>query len=101
MFDQDKKQIYCIHSSKYESDSDNEDITDEIKKDRKNDIKKDDKIYIYLSIVIIIIILAAVIGFIFGRKIWEKHRKRKAFELDDNYDYTKENDNEYNSNIIN
>jgi len=101
MFDQDKKQIYCIHSSKYESDSDNEDITDEIKKDRKNDIKKDDKIYIYLSIVIIIIILAAVIGFIFGRKIWEKHRKRKAFELDENYDYSKENDNDYYSNIIN
>ena len=101
MFDQDKKQIYYIHSNKYESDKDNEDKTDEIKNDKNNILKKDNKIYIYLSIVIIIIILAAVIGFIFGRKIWEKHRKRKAFELDENYDYIKENDNEYNSNIIN
>ena len=101
MFDQDKKQIYYIQSKKCESDSDNEDITDEIKNDKNNNAKKDNKIYIYLCIIIIIIILAAVIGFIFGRKIWEKHRKRKAFELDENYDYTRENENEFNSNIIN
>ena len=98
MFDQDKKQIYYIH---YGTNSDNEYEKDKIDNDKNNNAGKNNKIYIYLSIIIIFIIVAGIVGFIFGRKIWEKHRKRKAFELDDNYDYTKENDNEYNSNIIN
>ena len=98
MFDQDKKQIYYIH---YGTNSDNEYEKDKIDNDKNNNAGKNNKIYIYLSIIIIFIIVAGIVGFIFGRKIWEKHRKRKAFELDDNYDYTKENDNEYNTNIIN
>ena len=101
MFDQDKKQIYYIHFRNDDSADDNEYKNDKSNNDVNNNTRKDNKIYIYLSIIIIFIIIAGIVGFIFGRKIWEKHRKRKAFELDDNYDYTKENDNEYGSNIIN
>ena len=101
MFDQDKKQIYYIHFRNDDSADDNEYKNDKSNNDVNNNTRKDNKIYIYLSIIIIFIIIAGIVGFIFGRKIWEKHRKRKAFELDDNYDYTKENDNEYESNIIN
>ena len=101
MFDQDKKQIYYIHFRNDDSAADDEYQNDKSNNDINNNTRKDNKIYIYLSIIIIFIIIAGIVGFIFGRKIWEKHRKRKAFELDDNYDYTKENDNEYESNIIN
>ena len=101
MFDQDKKQIYFIYLKKYENDSNNENVDEKENDGGKNSGGKDNKIYIYLSIVVIFIALAAVIGFIFGRKIWEKHRKKRACELDDNYDYTKKNDNENDSAIIN
>ena len=87
MFEQDKKQIYYVNSNKHESDSNDEDKIDEIKND--NNIKKNNKIYIYLSIITIIILLSTFIGFIFGRSILEKHRKKKAFELDENYYYSK------------
>ena len=40
-------------------------------------------------------------GYAFGRKIWEKHRKARANELDDNYDYTKEDSDDKLSDIIN
>lgn len=101
MFDQDKKQIYFIYLKKYENDSNNENTYDKINDGGRNSGGKDNKIFIYLSIVVIFIALAAIIGFVFGRKIWEKHRKRRAFELDDNYEYTKKNDIENDSIIIN
>ena len=101
MFDQDKKQIYYISFKTDEADTDNKYQKGKNNNDENNNANKYNKIYIYLSIIIIFIIVAGIVGFIFGRKLWEKHRKRKAFELDDNYDYSKENDNEYESNIIN
>ena len=101
MFDQDKKQIYFIHLKKYEMETEDDgNGNNEINEDNNN-FKKDYRVFIFLSVLIIFIIIAAIIGFIFGRKIWEKHRKRKAYELDDNYDYTKDNYNENFSSIIN
>ncbi len=101
MFDQDKKQIYFIHLKKYEMETEDDgNGNNEINEDNNN-FKKDYRVFIFLSVLIIFIIIAAIIGFIFGRKIWEKHRKRKAYELDDNYDYSKDNYNENFSNIIN
>ena len=98
MYDQDKKQIYFIHLKKYElepKDDEDEDITKD-----KNNFWSEYKESIIIGVLVLFIIIAAIVGFVFGRKIWEKHRKLRANELDDNYDYTKEIDNEKLSKII-
>ena len=98
MYDQDKKQIYFIHLKKYElepKDDEDEDITKD-----KNNFWSEYKESIIIGVLVLFIIIAAIVGFVFGRKIWEKHRKLRANELDDNYDYTKEIDNEKLSKIM-
>ena len=59
------------------------------------------KQYILSGLIIIVLIIGLVIGYIFGRKIYEKQRKTRANELDDNYEYIKENEDETIYNIIN
>ena len=59
------------------------------------------KQYILSGLIIIVLIIGLVIGYIFGRKIYEKQRKIRANELDDNYEYIKENEDETIYNIIN
>ena len=98
MYDQDKKQIYFIHLKKYELEP-KDDEDEEITKD-KNNFWSEYKESIIIGVLVLFIIIAAIVGFVFGRKIWEKHRKLRANELDDNYDYTKEIDNENLSKIM-
>ena len=100
IFNQDSMQIYFVKLKKYDlNEEDNENKDNEINENSYSKI--DYKKYIYLSLFIVLIIIALIIGFIFGRKIWEKHRKRKAYELDDDYDYIKENDKDNITNIVN
>ena len=102
MFNQDKKQIYFIHLKKYDLESENND--DENENDNKiNDISfwNKYKLYIVIALLSIFVIVSGIIGFIFGRKLWIKNRKKRACELDDNYYYTKNIDNDKDSNIIN
>ena len=51
--------------------------------------KKEDNIKIYIIIVgIIILIVSCLVGFYFGRKIFEKTRNKRNYELDEEYEYS-------------
>ena len=112
MFDQDRKTLYFIRLKKYENypiepakektnNKTNPTDKDTPKEENKNRFWNKYKEYILFGGLFIFLIIGAILGFIFGRKIWEKHRKARANELDDNYDYTNENNDEKLSKIIN
>ena len=101
MFDQDKKQIYFIHLKKYKLKAENENNEETNNSQENQSFWYENKIYILFILCFIFIIIALIIGFIFGRKIWERNRKIRANELDDNFEYTKEIDEEKFTNIIN
>ena len=114
MFNEDRKTLYFIHLKKYDDQSidpdkddkydnnttdnpDNSDKTDINTKPGENDDKSfwsENKEYILLGLLLIVLIFGLIFGYAFGRKVWEKHRKTRANELDDNYEYTKENDDD-------
>ena len=114
MFDQDSKSLYFIRLKKYENypiepnkgttdnstdnSTDNKDVPKE--EDKKSFWSKY-KEYILFGGLFIFLIIGAILGYIFGRKIWEKHRKTRANELDDNYEYSKDNSDDKLSKIIN
>ena len=111
MYNEDRKTLYFVYLKKYYDPdkenkdnkydtSDNPDITDKTdinpnktKNDEKNFLTEN-KEYIIISLLLIVLIVGIIIGFVFGRKVWEKHRKTRANELDDNYEYTKENNDD-------
>ena len=112
MFNEDRKTLYFVHLNKYNdhsidpdkedkhnkydnNTSNNPDINDKNQNPTKNDNKNfwtENKEYIVISLLIIVLIVGIIFGYVFGRKVWEKHRKTRANELDDYYEYTKEND---------
>ena len=112
MFDQDKKTLYFIKLNKYQNypiypekeETDNITIPHDIDK-RKEENKKSFwntyKEYILFGCLFIFLIIGIILGYVFGRKIFEKHRKARANELDDNFDYTKEDNEDKLSQIIN
>ena len=114
MFDHDSKSLYFIRLKKYENypiepnkgttdnsmdnSTDNKDVPKE--EDKKSFWSKY-KEYILFGGLFIFLIIGAILGYIFGRKIWEKHRKTRANELDDNYEYSKDNKDDKILKIIN
>ena len=110
MFDEDKKTLYFIHLKKYdnnpeppESDSDTDDKTDDKDIPKENNVNfwNEYKEYILFGLIFIVLIIGLVFGYIFGRKALEKRRKARANELEDNYEYIKNNDDENVKEIIN
>ena len=112
MFDQDKKTLYFVKLKKYqnnliepekEKNDSNSTLNDKDirKKESKQSFWSENKEYILLGSLFIFLIIGVIFGYAFGRKIWEKHRKARANELDDNYDYTKEDNDDKLSDIIN
>ena len=115
MFDQDRKTLYFIKLKKYENypiqpdkeKTDNttnpsdKDISKEESKENKESFWNKYKFYILLGCLFIFLIVGAILGYIFGRKVWEKHRKARANELEDNFEYTDENDEGKFTKIIN
>ena len=106
IFNEDKKTISFVYLNKFvkkdEQDKDmpNTDNTDANEKSEENNskVKQFFKDYYLLIILIICVILGIIFGIYIGAKIWKKRRVR-ANELDDNVDYT-ENENNY-KHIIN
>ena len=110
MYNEDRKTFYFVHLKKYNdpdkedkhdkydnNTSDNPDKTDKNQSPIKNDNKSfwtENKEYFVISLLLIVLIVGIIFGYVFGRKVWEKHRKTRANELDDNYEYTKENDDD-------
>ena len=109
MFNEDRKVLYFVHLKKYDDhskDSDKEDKDDKTS-DYPNDnpedsninpkpSKKDNKSfwnekkeYIVIGLLIIVLIVGIIFGYVLGRKVWVKHRKARANELNDNYEYTR------------
>ena len=110
MYNEDRKTFYFVHLKKYNdpdkedkhdkydnNTSDNPDKTDKNQSRIKNDNKSfwtENKEYFVISLLLIVLIVGIIFGYVFGRKVWEKHRKTRANELDDNYEYTKETDDD-------
>jgi len=111
MFNEDRKTLYFVHLKKYKAHSkdpdkddkydnntsDNPDVNDKTDinpnqtKNGKKSFWSENKEYIMIILLLIVLIVGVIFGYIFGRKVWEKHRKTRANELEDNYEYTKEN----------
>ena len=102
MFDEDKKTLYFIHLKKYDNKSiAPENNNSENKKNDKNIPKENNinfwneyKDYILFGLIFIVLIIGLILGYILGRKILDKHRKARANELEDNYEYIKDNDDD-------
>ena len=81
IFDYDKKtinfvNIYNINKSDIE------------KKEKEKKDKKSFSSYLKIIIIIVLIIIGNIIGIIIGKNLWQKSRKKRANELDDDFDYT-------------
>jgi len=81
IFDQDKKTISFVYLNKFLEQKD--------KTDKNYNILKSFKEFCLYSLLFI----GILIGLFIGRRIWNKHRKLKANELEDNFDYTSHNKN--------
>ena len=56
-------------------------------------IKEKNKLVIILKIMIIIFLIVGFgLGLFLGKNLWEKNRKKRANELDDDYEYIEKND---------
>ena len=64
-----------------------------INKDKKLIIKSDNKILILKIMIIAFLVIGFGFGLFFGKKIWDKNRKKRANELDDDYEYIEKNQN--------
>ena len=82
IFDQDKKTISFINLNKFENKKDND----------NNNFNSKLKEYLLSSLLFI----GIIIGLFIGRRIWNKHRKLKANELEENYEYISHNKILYN-----
>lgn len=78
IFDYEKKTISFVHLNKYNGNS-----NEESGKNENNNLWETIKIYVF----IFLFILAIIIGIFIGKIIWQKKRKMRANELDDNYEY--------------
>ena len=82
IFDYDKKTVSFVHLKKYGGGQSNNES--DKTKENKSGIFANIKIYI----IIILLIIAVIIGIFIGKYIWDKQRKKRANELDDdNYEY--------------
>ena len=112
MFDEDKKTLYFIHLKKYDNNPESPESDNDNNYDSKTDGKNthgdnsanfwnEYKEYILFGLIFIILIIGLLFGYIFGRKSLEKRRKVRANELEDNYEYIKNYDDENVNKIIN
>ena len=83
IFNQDQKTIQFVHLDKYGDQN-------EKGNKEKNNSNFRKKIRIYF--IIILIIIAIIIGIFIGKLIWKKNRKTRCYELDENFDYKSNNE---------
>jgi hypothetical protein len=91
VFDYDKKTISFVNVYNINK-SDN---------DQSNSPEMDENEYSFwyffkIIIIIILIILGIIVGVFIGRMLWYKNRKKRANELDDDYEYSKDKMNNKN-----
>ena len=93
IFDNDQKTITYIGLNNVTQEQEQK-SKDDIQTSNKNFITN--KLYIIFILAFIIIIIAALIGLFLGKKIYNKNKKKRANELDDDYEYIEKkiNDNE-------
>ena len=112
MFDQDKKILYFIKLKKYQNYSiePKKEKTDNSNSQSNKDIRKEEnkksflseyKEYILFSCLFIFLIIGYIFRYVIRRKNLEKHRKARANELADNYNYSKDDSNDKLLDIIN
>lgn len=61
--------------------------------DSNNEENSFNKILLTNLIWLLIVIVTGIVGFLIGKKLYKSIRKKRAFELDDNYDYTLNGEN--------
>ena len=88
IFDNDQKTISFVYLKKFgnlpNDDANNDGNKNNKKgKDKNKSIWLNYKFYIFIGLLII----AVIIGIFIGRQLWKNQRKKRANELDDNYDY--------------
>ena len=93
IFDNDQKTITYIGLNNVTQEQEQK-SKDDIQTSNKNFITN--KLYIIFILAFIIIIIAVLIGLFLGKKIYNKNKKKRANELDDDYEYIEKkiNDNE-------
>ena len=96
-FDQDQKTV-GFYNTLLEKIPNEEYMKDYIKNNKKKDSIFDNKLYLSLLIISIIIFigLLVVLAYFLGKKLNE-NRKKRANELNEDYDYSAENKNETNN----
>ena len=87
IFDNDQKTITYIGINKPEENIE----TNEEEESEKNFFKN--KIYLILIIVILIIGIGVLVGLFLGKKFCNQHKKKRANELDDDYEYIEKKNN--------
>ena len=82
IFDNDQKTLTYIGINTL---TPNKKAKDDIKKNNTNFFSN--KLYLIFILAFIIIIIAVLIGLFLGKKIFNKNKKKRANELDDDYEY--------------
>ena len=82
IFDNDQKTLTYIGINTL---TPNQKANDDIKKNNTNFFSN--KLYLIFILAFIIIIIAVLIGLFLGKKIFNKNKKKRANELDDDYEY--------------
>ena len=89
VFDYDKKTISFVNIYNINKSDNDQDNAPEM---GGNEYSFKD--YFKIIIIIILIILCIIVGVFIGRMLWYKNRKKRANELDDDYEYIEKKSNQ-------
>ena len=82
IFDQDRNTISFVHLDKFDKKPNNNQVNN-IESKNKSFIQKIFECFLYS-----LLFIGILIGIFIGKRIWNKHRKLKANELEEKFDYT-------------
>ena len=87
VFDNDQKAIYYLGRN-------NPQRTEESEKDIQIEQNSfNNKSFVFIVLAILIILIAIAIGLFLGKKLFNKNKKKRANELDDDYEYIEKSNN--------
>ena len=88
IFNNDQKTIRYIKKN----NTNNNDNIDDDKNNKENNESNSITITVLKIMLIVFLLVGFGLGLFFGKKIWDKNRKKKANELDEDYEYVESKD---------